>query len=84
MGFKGKRRKVSKTGYQDRLATALGSMDLPAVGVGRVSVFHDPGCALLAGKGGCTCTPDISISTGDGQVATVAPNGSVSRKDKVQ
>jgi hypothetical protein len=76
MGFKGKRR---KTGYQDRLTAALGSMDLPAVGVGRVSVFHDPGCALLAGKGGCTCTPEISIDTGDRQVAIVAPDGSVSR-----
>ena len=74
-----KRRKPPKRGYQHRLTTALGSLDLPAVGVGRVSVFHDPGCALLAGKGGCNCTPDISISTGDGQVAVVDPDGSVSR-----
>ena len=36
-----KRRKPPKRGYQDRLNAALGSLDLPAVGVGRVSVFQD-------------------------------------------
>ena len=78
MGFKGKRRKVSKTGYQDRIAVALNSLDLPAVGVGRVGVYHDQKCGLFAGRP-CNCVPDISIHVGDGDVAVVGPDGSVSR-----
>ena len=73
-----KRRKPPKRGYQDRLNAALGSLDLPAVGIGRVSVFHDANCPMLSG-GPCRCVPDISINTGDGDVAVVGPDGSVSR-----
>ena len=64
--------------YQARLTTALGSLDLPAVGVGRVAVHHGRKCRIFRG-GGCTCTPDISIHVGDEDVAVVGPDGSVSR-----
>ena len=77
MGFKGKRRKVRQPGYQDRLTTAINSLDLPVVGVGRVSVFHDAGCPMLSG-GPCRCVPDISIHVGNEDVAIVGPDGSVS------
>ena len=71
------KRRLPKPGYHDRLTVALGSMDLPAVGVGRVSVFHDRWCGVFSGRQ-CNCVPDISISTGDGQVTVVDPDGSVS------
>ena len=72
------RKKLREPGYEDRIAVALGLLDLPAVGVGRVGVYHDQKCGLFAGRP-CNCVPDISITTGDGHVAVVAPDGSVSR-----
>ena len=64
--------------YQRRLVAALTSGALPDVGVGGVAVQHERKCRIFRG-GACTCTPEISINTGDGQVAVVAPDGSVSR-----
>ena len=56
-----KRRKPPKRGYQDRLNAALGSLDLPAVGIGRVSVFHDANCPMPAADPVAACL--ISRST---------------------
>ena len=65
-------------GYQERLTAALASGDLPAVGVGRVAVHHDRKCRIFRG-GACTCVPDISIHTGDGDVSVVDRDGAVSK-----
>jgi hypothetical protein len=72
-----KHRKPPKRGYQDRLTAALSSLDLPA-GVGRVSVFHDKRRGVFRGRV-CNCTPDISIHTGDGDVAVVDLGGALNR-----
>ena len=47
--------------YQDRLTAALGSGDLPAVGVGRVAVHHDRKCRIFRGGRATACR--ISQST---------------------
>jgi hypothetical protein len=69
---------VKLRGYQSRLIEALASGNLPAGGVGRVAVIHDRRCGVFIGKT-CNCTPEISIHTGDGEVALVDADGSVSR-----
>ena len=73
--------KAKVQNYQLKLIAALGA-GLPADGVGHVTVAHDKTCGVFAGRE-CNCTPDITINTG-GQVSVVAPDGSVSRKEKVQ
>jgi hypothetical protein len=67
-----------RKGYRHRLVEALGSMDFPAVGVGRVAICHDKGCGIWS-TGQCTCTPDISIPHGE-DVAVVGEDGSVSER----
>lgn len=50
--------------YQVRLATAMQQLDLAPGTVATVSVQHDLGCPMLAGRPVCRCTPDIYIQAG--------------------
>jgi hypothetical protein len=69
---------VKLRNYQMRLIAALTAGAVPDGGIGQVAVQHERKCPIFRG-GVCSCTPDISINTGDSRVAFVAPDGSVSR-----
>ena len=62
--------------YQDRITTAMQHLPITPGTVSTVSVQHDAGCPMLAGRPVCRCVPDIYISTAQGR-ARVGVDGSV-------
>jgi hypothetical protein len=50
--------------YQDRLAALVAAARVGPGDFVQVEVAHAPDCALLAGRGPCTCCPTIAANVG--------------------